>query len=351
MAATNIYAGAGKWRGGSNSGVFRFTAGEGQCEQLTNGLPPKVSVQAVTVHPLDPNIVFIGTEDGLYLSQDRGNHWMKPDFPDKGVQIWSILVHPGAPRTILAGGSPVSVYRSDDGGERWRRIAKPPIRERAKMDFACRMMRLALDAKKPDDVFGVIEVNGVMRSRDGGESWTDCSDALIAFAKEQKYKSKIGSDTEAEGMLDGHALCVSEADPGAVFLANRMGLFRSGDGGDTWQDLEVKRFGSLSYARDVRPAPSDPKTLYACLSVHSTGNTGSLARSTRSRQDVAAHRSRAASGGYVHEPCAQCARSQAGMGRDPPGPGDRHDGWRRKLGRIPPAAGLRRLLRHRLRLT
>jgi photosystem II stability/assembly factor-like uncharacterized protein len=279
MALTNIYAGAGKWRGGSNSGVFRFTAGEGQCEQLTNGLPQKVSVQAVTVHPLDPNIVFIGTEDGPYLSQDRGAHWMRPDFPDKGVQIWSILVHPGAPRTILAGGSPVSVYRSDDGGERWRRIAKPPIRERAKMDFACRMMRLALDPKKPDDIFGVIEVNGFTRSRDGGESWIDCSDALVAFANEQKYQSKIGSDTEAEGMLDGHAICVSEADPGAVYLANRMGLFRTGDGGGSWSDLDVKRFGSLSYARDIRPAPSDPKTLYACLSVHSTGNTGSLARS------------------------------------------------------------------------
>lgn len=279
MAATNIYAGAGKWRGGSNSGVFRFTAGDGRCEQLKTGLPDKVSVQAITVHPLDPNIVFIGTEDGPYVSSDRGAHWAKPDFPDQGVQIWSILVHPGAPRTILAGGSPVSVYRSDDGGERWRRIAKPPIRERAKMEFACRMMRLALDPKKPDDIFGVVEVNGVMRSRDGGASWTDCSDALVAFANEQRYKSRLGSDSEAEGMLDGHAICVSDADPGAVYLANRMGLFRSGDGGDSWTDLEVRRHSPLSYARDIRPAPADPRTLYACLSVHSTGDTGSLCRS------------------------------------------------------------------------
>ncbi len=232
MATTHVYAGAGMWRGGSKSGIFRFTAGDGTCEFMNNGLPDPVSVQAITVHPLDPNIVFIGTEDGPYVSQDRGTHWMKPNFPDKGVQIWSILVHPGAPRTILAGGSPVSVYRSDDGGERWRLLARPEIAEKAKMNFPCRGMRLALDPARPDDIYAGVEVNGVMRSRDGGESWIDCSDALIAFANEQNYKSKLGSDSEAEGMLDGHALCVSDADPGAVFIANRMGLFRSGDGGD-----------------------------------------------------------------------------------------------------------------------
>jgi photosystem II stability/assembly factor-like uncharacterized protein len=279
MAETHIYAGAGKWRGGSRSGVFRFAAGEGRCEQLTGGLPEKVSVQAITVHPQDPEIVFIGTEDGPYVSHDRGAHWMKPDFPDKDVQIWSFLVHPGAPRTILAGGSPVAVYRSDDGGERWRRIAKPQLAERVEMNFACRVMRLALDAKKPGDIFAVVEVNGVMRSRDGGATWQDCSAPLAAFADQERYKSRIGSKSDAEGMLDGHSICVSTADPGAVYLANRMGLFRSGDGGDSWNDLGVKKYSPLTYARDIQPAASDPRTLYAALSVHSTGETGSLCRS------------------------------------------------------------------------
>ena len=81
-------------------------------------------------------------------------------------------------------------------------------------------------------------------------------------------------------MLDGHAMCISDAAPGAVFLACRMGLFRSDDGATSWQDIEVGRFSPLTYARDIRPAPQDPRTLYACLSVHATGNTGSLARAT-----------------------------------------------------------------------
>jgi photosystem II stability/assembly factor-like uncharacterized protein len=279
MAATHVYAGAGKYRGGSRWGIFRFEPGQARAEQLTNGLPERVSVHCITVHPNDPDLVFIGAEDGLYVSSDRGAHWQKPELPDKGIQIWSILVHPGAPRTILAGAAPVGVYRSEDGGERWRKIAQPTIPERVKMGFPCRVMRLALDPAKPADVFATVEVNGVMRSRDGGASWSDCSAGLIGLAGNEHYKSRIGSDTDAEGMLDGHAVCVSTADPGAVYLACRMGIFRSGDGGESWRDLEVGRFSPLTYARDVRPAPQDPKTLYACLSVHSTGETGSLARS------------------------------------------------------------------------
>jgi photosystem II stability/assembly factor-like uncharacterized protein len=278
MADTYVYAGAGKWRGGARSGIFRFKAGDERVEPLTDGLPERVSAHCIAVHPQDPKIVYMGTEDGLYVSHDRGAHWMKPAF-EAGQQVWSILVHPSAPRVVLAGTAPQGVFRSDDGGEHWRRIAKPAIPERAPMGFPCRVMRLAIDPAKPDDVFATVEVNGVMRSTDGGAAWTDCSAGLVRFAEQPRYKSRLVSTTDTEGMLDGHAVSVSAADPGAVFFACRMGIFRSGDGGESWRDLDVGRFSPLTYARDVRPAPQDERTLYACLSVHSTGDTGSLCRS------------------------------------------------------------------------
>jgi photosystem II stability/assembly factor-like uncharacterized protein len=279
MAASYIFAGAGTWRGGSLAGVFRRGVGDGAWEHLKNGLPDPASVHTVVVHPQNPALVFVGTQDGPFFSTDQGAHWHRPDFPERGVQIWSILVHPSEPRTIFAGAAPVAIYRSDDSGEHWQLLSRPVLPERAKMPFACRVMRIAVDPSRPRDLYATIEVNGVMRSRDGGESWRDCSAGLVALAAEPRLRSRLVSDTDAEGMLDGHALCVSAADPGVVFLACRMGLFRSGDGGDTWQDLAVGRFSPLTYARDIRPAPQDPRTLYACLSVHSTGETGSLARS------------------------------------------------------------------------
>ena len=68
---------------------------------------------------------------------------------------------------------------------------------------------------------------------------SDCTTDLLRFAEQEKYKSRIVSQTEIEGMLDGHALACSAAAPGTVFLANRMGLFRSDDHGAHWQDVVV----------------------------------------------------------------------------------------------------------------
>ena len=112
------------------------------------------------------------------------------------------------------------------------------------MAFACRVMRLDVDPNSPDDVYATLEANGAMRSRNAGESWEDCTADLIRFCEQPKYKSRIGSQTEIEGMLDGHALACSAAAPGTVFLANRMGLFRATTAarpGRTWRSAASRR--------------------------------------------------------------------------------------------------------------
>jgi photosystem II stability/assembly factor-like uncharacterized protein len=147
------------------------------------------------------------------------------------------------------------------------------------MSVACRVMRLAADPARPDEIYATLEVGGAMRSLDGGETWSDCSADLVRLAGQPHLKSQIQSDTDTEGMLDGHAIAVSAARPGTVFLAVRMGLFQSDDRGTTWRDMEVGRFSPLTYARDVRVSPQDPRVLYACLSPASRSEDGSLYRS------------------------------------------------------------------------
>src|SRR6516225_10820394 len=77
----------------------------------------------------------------------------------------------------------------------------------------------------------------------------------------------------------GHALACSAAAPGTVFLANRMGLFRSDDRGAHWRDIEVGRFSPLTYGRDLRVSPHDPKGLYAALSPAFSSSDGGIFRS------------------------------------------------------------------------
>jgi hypothetical protein len=88
----------------------------------------------------------------------------------------------------------------------------------------------------------------------------------VKLAEQAHLKSQLGSDTEIEGMMDTHAVTVSAAQPGLVFLANRMGLFCSPDRGESWRELEIWRFSPFSYGRDIQVAPHDPRCLYAALS-------------------------------------------------------------------------------------
>jgi photosystem II stability/assembly factor-like uncharacterized protein len=303
------YAGAARASEGTRGGLYRKEVNDNRWQALSDGLPDDLQVQAITVHPTDTDVVYVGAHSGIYRSRNRGDHWERLPLPQGAAQVWSVLVHPQDHRIVYAGMSPVGVCRSDDGGDHWRQLPSPDLPERVKMGFPCRVMRLAADAANRDHVFATLEVGGVMRSLDGGESWEDCNAGLIELAERPHLKSKIQSDTEIEGMMDGHALCTSSASPGNVFLAVRMGLFRSADQGMSWQDMEVGRFSPLTYARDVRVSPRDANVLYACLSPAARSQDGSLYRSsdlgetwTRFDRDIKAETTMMAVGLHPSDP-------------------------------------------------
>ena len=225
MAQTQVYAGVGGYYGNKDqrglAGVFRRAA-DGESWSHVLG---ELEAFTVCVHPRDSNLVFAGTADGVYRSADAGKTFRRADFPDSRVQIWSFLPDAAGGTRMLAGGSPVSVYRSDDDGATWRRAPDLHLPLHAKMPFDCRIMRFAPHPRRAGEIYAVLEVSGVMRSTDGGESWSDCSADLLRLADaEPRLRSKLVSDTEAEGMLDGHAVCTSAAAPDAVIIAVRMGL-------------------------------------------------------------------------------------------------------------------------------
>lgn len=282
MAQPNVYAAVAGYFGRPNepglTGVFRRAADDAGWQHVLENL----ETFTVCVHPRGAGVVWAGTADGVWRSTDGGSTFERTDFPDR-VQIWSVTPSPSDPQLMFAGGSPVSVYRSEDGGESWKRMPDPAVPDRAKMPFACRVMRLAPHPRNPGEIYAALEVNGVMRSTNGGESWNDCSADLVRRAEQEPHlRSRMVSDTENEGMLDAHAICTSPADPESVILAVRMGLFRSADQGANWEDMQVRRFSQFTYARDIRVSPGDPKTLYACLSVAAASKDGALFRS----QDV-----------------------------------------------------------------
>ena len=164
---THVYVGVagtvGMSHSGNLAGVFRQAAGDGKWEKLGGGLPEDAEVHAVTVHPSDHDTLYVGSSKGIFRSTNRGAKFEKLNVPGD-PDTWSILVHPRDPKRLYAGASPIHVYRSDDGGDNWKKLADPGLPDRVIMAFACRVMRLDVDPNSPDDVYATLEANGAMRS-------------------------------------------------------------------------------------------------------------------------------------------------------------------------------------------
>jgi photosystem II stability/assembly factor-like uncharacterized protein len=260
-------------------GLFRRTPGDGAWESVTRGLPLNVAARAFAVNPVDSRVVYVGTQDGPYRTTDAGGRWERVGFPDRNVDVYAITYHPTRPNVMYCGAAPVALYRSEDGGETWQRLPGANAPGNCDMDFPVRIIRIAIDPSRPDDVYLALEVDGVIRSEDGGESFNNISAPLVKLAEQPHLKSKIGSSMNAEGMLDSHAIVVSAAAAGTPILAVRMGLFRGDDRGESWSDMQIGRFSPLTYARDVCVSPHDPRVLYACLSSAARSDDGTLYRS------------------------------------------------------------------------
>jgi photosystem II stability/assembly factor-like uncharacterized protein len=277
---TRIFAGAAHLaKEGYRGGLFRTSPGEQDWQEIEKGLPDLVEVHALAVHPDDPDVIFAGTQDGPYRSVDGGTSWERPDFPKEGAMIWSIAFHPRRRGVIYAGAAPVALYRSEDDGESWEKLEGARSPEHCPMGFPTRVIRIAGDAGVGDDIYAGLEVSGVLRSADGGDTWSDMSEGIKMLAEQPHLKSRIGSAFDSEGMLDTHALALSPARPGGPFLATRMGIFQSTDRGVSWRDMQVGRFSPLTYCRDVIVSPHDARVMYACLSPAARSHDGSLYRS------------------------------------------------------------------------
>lgn len=280
MPESYVYVGVAGYVGRPDAtgavGVFRRKAKGGDWEHVFS----EHETHTVYVHPEDPNLVFAGTANGVWRSVDAGASFQKPDFPDADKQVWSVLAIEGQPDRMYAGGAPIDVYRSDDRGASWKKLPNPGMKERCSGPFAPRVMRMVQRPGRPDEIYAACEIAGTMRTTDGGKTWTDTSDDLVALSTLPHLESMIvQKETNAEGMLDCHAIAISPAKPDAPIVALRKGLFQTQNGGKTWNNLEIGRFSPTTYGRDIKQSPHDPKTMYACLSVSAASHDGGVYRS------------------------------------------------------------------------
>ena len=257
---THVYVGfAGEGEHIGAGGLYRRAPG-GEWESAAEGLPANPQVRALLVHPESSEILYAGTHLGPYRSDDRGQHWEALESPTDGADIWSLAFHPGDPNVMYAGYEPCAIYRPEDGGEKWARtdtdrVAFPDVTTYMQ-PLAKRVIGIAADPSDPQDVYAVVEVGGLLASRDGGESWESITDGLY-----------VRNNT-----VDLHGVQVSPAAPGTVFIVTQVAMFLSRDRGHRWEHVRVKEmFPGGSYCRNLLVAPDDPRTMYLAASAGGGG--------------------------------------------------------------------------------
>jgi photosystem II stability/assembly factor-like uncharacterized protein len=236
-------------------GLYRYAVRERTWQDISRGLPPAPQVRALLLHPRHPSVLFAGTQLGVYRSDDRGEHWQPLGVPREGRDVWSLACDPSDPNVLFAGFDPCAIERSDDGGAHWKRMNTEavvfPHITTTTPPLVKRVIGIAADPSNARDVYAAVEVGGLLGSRDGGESWVSLIDAPY-----------VRNNT-----LDLHAVAVSRAAPGDVFIASQIALFRGRERGRRWQRLPIEEmFPGGAYCRDVVVAPDGTARMYAAAS-------------------------------------------------------------------------------------
>jgi len=269
---SSIYVGlAGETAPGRpvQSGLYRMVVGDDRWELLTRGLPDAPAIRAIVRHPEYADTIYVGTQHGPYRSTDHGEHWERLNVPDHGLPVWSLLFDPHDGKRLYAGYENCEIFRSDDGGEHWQQLPVtvrfPEVTVAPGANPAKRVLKLAVNPAKPDELYGAIEVGGVIRSLDGGEHWENMS-----------HGQYVNDDT-----VDMHGVLVGRWRPGTVFAIGRAGLFCSTDQGGHWASagLEPLNPKGHTYCREIREVPGDAKTIWVAAGAGFQSDVGVLFRS------------------------------------------------------------------------
>jgi photosystem II stability/assembly factor-like uncharacterized protein len=192
----------------------------------------------------DPDTLYVGTSDeGLFKSGDGGRSW--EGLSSIGhPRVTALAVSP-VDGAVYAGTEPSALFVSRDGGGSWRELEQmrnvpsQPTWSFPPRPWTSHVRAIAPSYEDPDLVVVGIELGGVLRSIDGGETWQD---------------QRPGAQP------DCHSLAAHPDAPGLFYEAGGGGFARSMDSGDSWEGADEGM--GLRYAWGLAVDTEDPSLVY-----------------------------------------------------------------------------------------
>jgi photosystem II stability/assembly factor-like uncharacterized protein len=231
--------------------------------------------RAATGVPSQPGVFYIGqVNGGVWKSDDYGRIWT-PIFDHESTQsIGAIAVAPSNPNIIYVGSGEGlhrpdlsvgnGIYKSTDAGKTWTHLG---LRD------GFQIPALAIDPRDPNRVFAAVlghpygpnEERGLFRSTDGGQTWQK-----VITKDENTGASDVEIDPSNPDVIYASMWEAREGpwEDNNEFNGTGGGLFKSTDGGATWHPLSNGLPKDLSQIY-VAIAPTDPRRLYATIAIAS----------------------------------------------------------------------------------
>ena len=284
---STVWVGSGENVGGRHvaygDGIFKSTDDGKSWNNM--GLKNSEHISEIIVHPTNSDIVWVaaqgplwskGGERGLFKTVNGGNTWKQVLGNKEWTGVTDIMLDPrdsnvlyaatwDRHRTVAAlmgGGPGTAIYRSDDGGNNWKKLEKGlPKSNMGKIG-------ITISPQQPDVIYAAIELDrkqgGVYRSSNRGESWTKMSNTVSGGTGPHYYQELYASPHEFDRLYlmnvrvltsgdggktfnqlpernkhsDNHAIVFKDDDPNYIMLGTDAGIYESFDNAKTWRYIK-----------------------------------------------------------------------------------------------------------------
>lgn len=219
----------------------------------------------IQLHPKNPDIIYIATNDYIYKTRDAGQTWTNLSQGMSYSRVISMAIDPVYPATVYAGTKGDAVYKSHDGGQRWTSM-------RSGLDDATItsvVNQFLFDPADAQHIF-LATTMGVFETKNGGEQWTKKMEGmkevlmvvtlgmdptrpsiLYAGTSGGVYKSidqaghwiKVNNGLVPPDMvktsraLNVTSILVDPYEPDTIYAATLAGIYKTTDGATSWNRI------------------------------------------------------------------------------------------------------------------
>ena len=233
---------------------------------------------AVAGIPNDRNTYYFGsTGGGVWKTQNAGQSWRNVSDGYYGGSIGAVAVSAWDPNVVYVGGGEKTVrgnvspgdgmWRSTDAADTWSRIG---------LTDSQHISRIRIHPRNPDHVyaavmghlFGPSEERGVYRSKDGGQNWEQ-----VLFVNNEVGAVDLVMDPTNPRILYASFWRILRTPYSLESGGDGSGIFKSVDGGDTWEELtrnEGLPQGVVGIS-GIAVSPTNNKNVYAIIEAEDGG--------------------------------------------------------------------------------